>query len=405
MNAKEISILDYTYHLPEEKIAAYPLLNRDQSKLVVYKKGEIKETIFENLPSQIAAQSMMVFNNTKVIHARLHFQKESGATIEVFCLEPAKGSHEQALQALGYCQWHCLLGNVKRWKGETLKKTFEVNGKEICLQVCLVSKDGPYGIVTFEWNEKEIPFGQLLNVAGQLPIPPYLNRETEENDEKVYQTVYAKYEGSVAAPTAGLHFTAKVFEEINKAQVSTEELTLHVGAGTFLPVKSANMAGHEMHKESVLVSKKSLENIIKKLKNHEAIIAVGTTSLRTIESLYWQGVKTLANIGSSQMDVQQWDPYELPQDISAIDAFEALVQKLIKENSLHIFGSTQILIAPGYAFKVVDGLLTNFHQPNSTLLLLVAAFIGEDWKRIYQYALENNFRFLSFGDSSLLWRN
>ncbi len=405
MNAKEISILDYTYQLPEEKIAVYPLPNRDQSKLLIYKNGEVKESIFENIPTQIAPHSLMVFNNTKVIHARLHFQKESGATIEVFCLEPANGSHEQALQALGNCQWHCLLGNAKRWKGETLKKIFEVAGKEICLQVNLISKDGAYGIVAFEWEEKEIPFGQLLNAAGQLPIPPYLNRETEANDEEVYQTLYAKHEGSVAAPTAGLHFTEAVFEQLKKAQISKEELTLHVGAGTFLPVKSEHLAGHEMHRESVLVSKKSLEHILEKLKKQEPIIAVGTTSLRTLESLYWHGVKTLVNIGSTHMDVEQWDPYELTQEHSAIEALEALIQKLEKENSSFIFGSTQILIAPGYSFKLADGLLTNFHQPNSTLLLLVAAFIGDDWKKVYQYALENNFRFLSFGDSSLLWRN
>ncbi len=405
MNAKEISIVDYTYQLPEEKIAAYPLAQRDESKLLLYKNGRIEEDIFKNLSNHIAAKSLMVFNNTKVIHARLHFQKESGASIEVFCLEPAKGSHEQALQSIEYCQWQCLLGNVKRWKGETLTKKLLVNGQEIILSATLITKDGPYGIVNFEWDQANIHFGQLLQEAGELPIPPYLNRKTEAKDEEVYQTQYAKFEGSVAAPTAGLHFTDASLAQLRKAQINLAELTLHVGAGTFLPVKAENLAGHTMHRESVLLPKHCLEKIIDQIKNKQATIAVGTTSLRTLESLYWQGVKVMSQGATSEVNVWQWDPYELPQDISVIAALEALLKRLELEQGQFIFGSTQILIAPGYRFKIVDALVTNFHQPNSTLLLLVAAFIGEDWKKVYQYALENNFRFLSFGDSSLLFRN
>ncbi|OYU96795.1 MAG: S-adenosylmethionine tRNA ribosyltransferase [Bacteroidetes bacterium B1(2017)] len=405
MSIQNLSIKDFTYLLPENKIAKHPLENRDQSKLLIYTKQEISEDIFANLHQHIPTESMLVYNNTRVIHARMVFQKESGALIEVFCLEPKQLNYHQIFEAKVSCEWTCLIGNIKRWKGEVLRKKLFINERLIELEATLNQRNGAYATVCFRWNEMDVSFGEILNAAGVLPIPPYLNRESTEKDEEVYQTVYAQKDGSVAAPTAGLHFTDFVFEKLKSKSITTEELTLHVGAGTFMPVKADTMAGHEMHRETIYVSLNTLLNIKAQLELGKPLLAVGTTSLRTLESLYWHGIKLKLGLENySNLDVQQWDPYELEASLTASESIEKIIEHLHKTNQTELVGSTQVLIAPGYNFKLISGLITNFHQPTSTLLLLVSALVGSAWKEIYTYALENEFRFLSFGDSSLLWK-
>lgn len=407
---RNISINDYTYSLPEERIAKYPLAERDASKLLIYEEGVISEDAYKNIAYHIPEKSLLVFNNTKVVEARLLFQKLTGGIIEIFCLEP----HEQyaditsAMLQKGKVLWQCLVGGVSKWKqGQVLEKRIQQGGQEIILRAAYIEKRNDSFIIELSWSPNELSFAEVLHHAGAIPLPPYIKRAVEEADSERYQTVYAQADGSVAAPTAGLHFTENIFNSLKEKNIQTDFVTLHVGAGTFKPVKSNTMQEHDMHAEWIDVSKATIENILKNLDNN--IIAVGTTSLRTIESLYWLGVKQLA-VGSKQPTydsfriLSQWEAYELAgKNITVKKALESLLQWMDKNNMDRLVTKTQILIAPGYPFKIVKGLVTNFHQPQSTLLLLVAALIGEDWRKVYGYALQNDFRFLSYGDGSLLY--
>ncbi len=407
---RNISINDYTYSLPEERIAKYPLAERDASKLLIYEEGVISEDAYKNIAYHIPEKSLLVFNNTKVVEARLLFQKLTGGIIEIFCLEP----HEQyaditsAMLQKGKVLWQCLVGGVSKWKqGQVLEKRIQQGGQEIILRAAYIEKRNDSFIIELSWSPTELSFAEVLHHAGAIPLPPYIKRAVEEADSERYQTVYAQADGSVAAPTAGLHFTENIFNSLKEKNIQTDFVTLHVGAGTFKPVKSNTMQEHDMHAEWIDVSKATIENILKNLDNN--IIAVGTTSLRTIESLYWLGVKQLA-VGSKQPTydsfriLSQWEAYELAgKNITVKKALESLLQWMDKNNMDRLVTKTQILIAPCYPFKIVKGLVTNFHQPQSTLLLLVAALIGEDWRKVYGYALQNDFRFLSYGDGSLLY--
>ncbi|NDW11704.1 S-adenosylmethionine:tRNA ribosyltransferase-isomerase [Bacteroides sp. 214] len=401
-NPKEIKISEYNYSLPNERIAKFPLKERDQSKLLIYQHGEISEDCFASLPKYLPEGSLVVFNNTKVIQARLHFRKETGALIEVFCLEPIQ-PQDYALnfQQTEHAAWLCMIGNLKKWKEGALSKQIMVKGFEITLVAKRGESHGTSHWVDFSWNNKEITFADILEVFGELPIPPYLNRDTEESDKETYQTVYSKIKGSVAAPTAGLHFTNRVFDTLKAKHIDCEELTLHVGAGTFKPVKSETIKEHEMHTEYISVSKETLKSLIK---HNAEVIAVGTTSVRTLESLYHIGAKIAMhpNLEEQELHVNQWQPYETGNELSPTGALTQIVDYLDRHNMETLHTSTQIIIAPGYDYKIVKAIVTNFHQPQSTLLLLVSAFIKGDWKKIYDYALANNFRFLSYGDSSLL---
>lgn len=402
---KNIKIEDYLYNLPDEKIAKYPLQKRDESKLLVFEKGVITETIYFNLALKIPEKSLLVFNNTKVVEARLLFKKDSGSIIEIFCLEPSEiyADITSAMLEKSSVQWKCLIGGAKKWKDETLTK--QINELHN-LSVHKIEKKTDYFLIEFNWSNSNLTFAEILHLAGEIPLPPYLNRNVEENDKLTYQTIYATENGSVAAPTAGLHFTDSVFNDLKNKKIKIDFVTLHVGAGTFKPVKAPTIQEHEMHAEFIEVELIFIENVLQNLT--ENIIAIGTTSLRTIESLYWIGVKLISNkiiYEKIVPEVFQWDAYELPQNISAIDSFNFLIGWM-KNNSLKkIITKTQIIIAPGYKLKIANGLITNFHQPKSTLLLLIAAIVGDDWKKIYQHALENNYRFLSYGDGCLLWNN
>lgn len=402
MDTKEIQIKDYNYELPDNRIAKFPKAERDTSKLLIYKSGEVLEDSFRSLPSYLPEGALMVFNNTKVIQARLYFRKETGALIEVFLLEPASPTdYELVFQTKGKCSWGCLVGNLKKWKTGKLSRAIEYEGRSVNLTV---ERKGDYGtghLICFEWDDETMSFADVIDAIGELPIPPYLNRETEESDKTTYQTVYSKIKGSVAAPTAGLHFTDNVLASLDKHGIVRDEITLHVGAGTFKPVKSDCISGHEMHTETVCVNRRTLEKLIEH--NAEAI-AVGTTSVRTLESLYFLGLKIKANpqITMEEMHVNQWDPYECVSDITAVESIKYIIEWLDRNNKTMLHASTQIIIAPGYDYKIVKMLVTNFHQPQSTLLLLVSAFVKGDWKKIYDYALTHEFRFLSYGDSSLL---
>lgn len=396
---KNIKISDYSYSLPDECIARYPLAERDSSKLLVWNNGTIKKEQFKNITSYIPENSLLVFNNTRVIHARLFFQKETGAKIEIFCLEPVQpADHQLAFQQTERVVWKCMVGNAKKWKEGELLRTVELKGKTIRLQARKMKQHGNSFIVEFNWNGN-FHFAEIIENSGVLPIPPYLNRETEPADEETYQTVYAKSDGSVAAPTAGLHFTETVMNELANKNIALRELTLHVGAGTFQPVKSETIDGHKMHNEKVIVPKKFIEEL---LVNPKKIVAVGTTSVRSLESIYWAGLKlgkrnnTLHNI-----EIEQWEPYDTHITISVQDALKNVIAYLEKHNLAALQFSTQIIIVPGYRFKLVEGMVTNFHQPQSTLLLLIGAFLGNEWKKVYDFALENEFRFLSYGDSNL----
>ena len=397
----DIKIEDYTYVLPDERIAKYPLSERDSSKLLVYKDGACTETVFKNLPQHIPAGSMMVFNDTKVVPARLFFKRPTGAHIEIFCLEPDTPSeYNTNFATTGNCRWKCVIGNSKRLKDNELLDLDSDSGEfdGISPKARLISRDGQTGIVEFSW-QGGIPFSELLERCGRIPIPPYLNRATEAIDIERYQTLYAHIRGSVAAPTAGLHFTSEVLEAIAGRGVDIENVCLHVGAGTFLPVKSSTIASHPMHREPFSVSRNLLCRI---LSATGGITAVGTTSVRTLESLYYAGASCIEN--GHPEDVTQWAPYEREWTYSTEEALEALV-KYLDDNGLDKLQiGTRIIIVPGFDFRLVDRMVTNFHQPQSTLLLLISAFVGGDWQTIYNYALGHGFRFLSYGDSSLLFR-
>lgn len=402
---RHIHISEFSYQLPDERIAKFPLSVRDRSKLLVYRQGEISEDRFFHLSRYLEPGTLMVFNNTKVIQARLHFRKETGALIEVFCLEPIQpNDYALNFQQTEHSAWLCMVGNLKKWKGETLSRQLEVKGRTLTLTATRGECRGTSHWVDFRWDNPEVTFADILEVFGELPIPPYLNRETQESDKETYQTVYSKIKGSVAAPTAGLHFTPQVLEELRAQGIEQEELTLHVGAGTFKPVKSEEMEGHEMHTEYISVHRSTIEKLI--AHGGEAV-AVGTTSVRTLESLYHIGLTLLRRPDATdeELHVRQWQPYGLTEteaETPVCDALQAIVGYLDRHHMETLHTSTQIIIAPGYRYRIVRAMVTNFHQPQSTLLLLVSAFVGEDWRRIYDYALGHDFRFLSYGDSSLL---
>ncbi len=403
MDTKHIHISDYNYPLPDDRIAKFPIDRRDHSKLLIYNRGEVSEDKFYNLHDYLPKGSLMVFNNTRVIQARIHFRKETGALIEVFLLEPAAPSdYEQMFQTTSRCEWLCLVGNLKKWKGGSLLRVFDINGKHVVLTATRIKEAGTSQRVGFSWDNAAVSFAEILDAVGELPIPPYLNRDSQESDKTTYQTVYSKIKGSVAAPTAGLHFTNDVLKSLDDAGIDREEVTLHVGAGTFKPVKSEEIEGHEMHTEYICVHKGTLE----KLLQHDCCaIAVGTTSVRTLESLYYMGVKLQKNpnLTEDELHVNQWQPYDdNDSDITPKEAIANILNYLNTNELETLHSSTQIIIAPGYEYKIVKMLVTNFHQPQSTLLLLVSAFVHGDWHKIYDYALAHDFRFLSYGDSSLL---
>ena len=404
-NPKHIHIRDFQYDLPDERIAKFPLPQRDHSKLLLYRQGEVSEDHFYNLPRHIPAGSLMIFNNTKVIQARLHFRKETGALIEVFCLEPIEpNDYALNFQQTHHSAWLCMIGNLKKWKEGPLHREMTVKGLPVTLTATRGECRGTSHWVDFTWDNAEVTFADILEVFGELPIPPYLNRETQKSDLVTYQTVYSKIKGSVAAPTAGLHFTPRVLDDLKQQGVGLEELTLHVGAGTFKPVKSEEIEGHEMHTEYISVSR---DTIAKLLAHNARAIAVGTTSVRTLESLYHIGLTVMEHPDASEeeLHVRQWQPYELSAEktsIPATEALQALLDYLNRHQLEALHTSTQIIIAPGYDYKIVKAMVTNFHQPQSTLLLLVSAFVHGDWRKIYDYALAHDFRFLSYGDSSLL---
>ena len=412
MNTKEIHISDYTYDLPDERIAKFPMAERDHSKLLLYRKGEVGEDVFYNLPQYLPEGALMVMNNTRVIQARLHFRKETGALIEIFLLEPAlPRDYEQMFQQTSRCQWLCLVGNQKKWiarntstpgskKDVALTREISIKGTKITVTATHKGEVGTSQLIELEWTGN-VSFAEVIDVMGELPIPPYLNRETQESDKTTYQTVYSKIKGSVAAPTAGLHFTDRVLSDIDARGIEREEVTLHVGAGTFRPVKSETIGDHPMHTEYIAVHRHTIERLL--AHNGEAI-AVGTTSVRTLESLYYMGLKLESNpnLSADDLHVHQWEPYEQTASITPLKALQNLLAWYDRNDETVLHSSTQIIIAPGYDYKIVKMLITNFHQPQSTLLLLVSAFVHGDWHKIYDYALAHDFRFLSYGDSSLL---
>ena len=400
-NPRHIRISDYNYPLPDERIAKFPIAQRDHSKLLVYRKGEVSHDVFYNLPEYLPKGALMVFNNTKVIQARMHFRKDTGALIEVFLLEPACPSdYELMFQTSEKCSWYCLVGNLKKWKEGTLTREIKIKDTDVKVTATRGPIHGTSHRIDFTWTGG-FSFAEIIDAMGELPIPPYLNRETQESDKTTYQTVYSKIKGSVAAPTAGLHFTPEVLAAVDAHGVEREELTLHVGAGTFKPVKSEEIEGHEMHTEYVSVRR----DTIRKLIAHDGCaIAVGTTSVRTLESLYYMGLKVIKNHDASEdeLHVNQWEPYDTETSVSTVESLTALGAWMDDHGLEVLHSSTQIIIAPGYEYHIVKMLVTNFHQPQSTLLLLVSAFVKGDWHKIYDYALANDFRFLSYGDSSLL---
>ena len=416
INPKHIHIADYNYPLPDERIAKFPMKERDHSKLLIYRHGEVSEDVFYNLPTHLPKGALMVFNNTKVIQARIYFRKttqdgeQTGALIEVFLLEPAvPRDYEQMFQTRGQCSWICLVGNSKKWKQGELQRFITVKDTELTLKASRQRLDNGE-LVTFSWDNDAVSFAEIIDAAGELPIPPYLNRETQESDKTTYQTVYSKIKGSVAAPTAGLHFTQNVLAALDACGIDRQEVTLHVGAGTFKPVKSKEIEGHEMHTEYFCVSRQTIEKLIA----HDCnAVAVGTTSVRTLESLFYIGQKLLRNpnLTEEELHVNQWEPYEesfnscsnsAQEGAKLLASLHAILHWLDRNHLPSLHASTQIIIAPGYEYKIVKMLVTNFHQPQSTLLLLVSAFVKGDWHCIYDYALNHDFRFLSYGDSSLL---
>ncbi|HMR91960.1 MAG TPA: S-adenosylmethionine:tRNA ribosyltransferase-isomerase [Chitinophagaceae bacterium] len=409
MHPSQIAAADYSYSLPEEKIAFHPAAQRDGSRLLIYKNGRITDSYFSQVAEQIPAGTLLVFNDTKVIEARLLFEKSTGSTIELFCLAPAEKYPDitTGLAQCGQVQWQCLVGGASKWKpGSILEKKIKHDAEEITIRAAMHSKGSGYFVIDFSWQPALLSFAEILHLAGAMPLPPYIRRKAADIDSERYQTIFARQEGSVAAPTASLHFTPGILSSFTEKKIATAFLTLHVGAGTFKPVKSETMAGHDMHSEYFDVPVSAIEQLIKQEGN--PIIAVGTTALRTIESLYWAGVKLIKEDGGKNvpqmLHTGQWEPYEQNTDIPATDALQALLQWMKERKMRRLTGQTQLLIAPGYRFRFADALITNFHQPQSTLLLLVAALTGPDWKKIYAHALQQDYRFLSYGDSSLLWR-
>jgi S-adenosylmethionine:tRNA ribosyltransferase-isomerase len=403
MEAQNILIKDFNYNLPHERIAEFPLRTRDRSKLLVYKNAEIIDDNFFNLHKYIPGQSTLVLNNTKVIEARILFQKTTGGVIEIFCLEPFQQTIEQSLSLTKNVQWQCLIGGASKWKhGQILKKEIFIHDETLQLQAEYIGKHHDSFIIGFSWQTHH-SFAELLHAAGAIPLPPYIKRNVTEEDKERYQTIFGKQEGSVAAPTAALHFTENVFESLSEKYIDTLYITLHVGAGTFKPVKTETVAEHEMHREPFTVS----VEVLKKILSSKKIIAVGTTSLRTLETIYWLGIKLINGLIKDGWALQQWEAYDLEKNyplVSVEQSLNAIINWLQENHQTELHCQTALIIVPGYQFKIPDGLITNFHQPQSTLLLLVSAFIGEDWKKIYQHALDNDYRFLSYGDSSLLWR-
>lgn len=419
MDTKNIHISDFDYNLPDERIAKFPLKERDHSKLLIYNHGQVSEDIFYNITKHLPKGALMIFNNTRVIQARIHFRKSTGALIEVFLMEPADPTdYELMFQTTGHCAWLCMVGNLKKWKDGPLERDFEIHGQKLTLTVTMdrsrtTEKSGGTNYwVNFDWDNPSVSFAEILDAVGELPIPPYLNRKTEDSDKTTYQTVYSKIKGSVAAPTAGLHFTEKVLHDIDDYGIQRDELTIHVGAGTFKPVKSEEISGHNMHTEYIVVHRHTFERLLA----HDCkAIAVGTTSVRTLESLYYMGVKLVTNPDATEeeLHVNQWEPYDLPHNdeglvivdgkpVSVRQSIQNILDYLGRDNLEALHSSTQIIIAPGYTYKIVKILVTNFHQPQSTLLLLVSAFVHGDWRRIYDYALGHGFRFLSYGDCNLI---
>ncbi len=411
MHPKHLSIQDFTYSLPDEKIARHPLQQRDASKLLVYKNGNIATSQYSALPEQLAPGTLLVFNNTKVVEARLLFTKTTGGMVELFCLEPDEQYADitTAMLQKGQVYWKCLVGGTKKWKKPSLVKIIHTGNKAITLTATKINKPGDYFTIAFGWDDETLSFAEILHAAGLIPLPPYLNRDADDEDKTTYQTVYARHKGSVAAPTAGLHFTNELLAKLGNNNIETSFVTLHVGAGTFKPVKAATMAQHEMHAEFIDVSTAFIQQLLNSLQR--PIVTVGTTSLRTVESLYWMGVKAnalfatkpVAEITEQALTIHQWDAYELPQHLSTADALTSLLTWLNATGRQRLITKTQIIMAPGYTLRVAAGLVTNLHQPQSTLLLLVAAVIGDDWRKVYDFALQNNFRFLSYGDGCLLW--
>lgn len=398
-----INISDFTYDLPAERIASEPLSNRSLSKLLVYKNAVITDAVFTDIHSHLPKDSTLVFNNTKVVKARLYFQKSTGALIELFCLEPEKGvTVEESFIQRESTRWICMVGNSKKWKDEVLNRTIDTGNVEFNFTAKRIDQMGQESLIEFSWDNNQISFSEILEFAGELPLPPYMNRKATDEDKVRYNTVYAVHEGSVAAPTAGLHFSEELLQDLKSKNVNMLQVLLHVGAGTFKPVKSDTMQEHEMHAERIKVSIETIQELIDQ-KSNRKIIAVGTTSVRTLESLYWMGVQLLNNrIPTDDFYITQWEAYETQNVFSVVDALNSLLDYAKKKEIEFIEGFTQIIIAPGYQFKIVDGLITNFHQPQSTLLLLVSALIGDNWRKVYKHALENDYRFLSYGDSSLL---
>lgn len=418
METRHIRIKDYDYPLPDDRIAKFPLAERDHSKLLLYRHGEVTDDLFCHLPDYLPSGALMVFNNTRVIQARIHFRKSTGALIEVFLMEPAMpADYDRMFLTRGHCAWLCMVGNLKKWKEGTLTRAFSIRGHDFTLRATrrtsvggesdAHTSGGTNYWVDFDWDSDEVTFSEILEAVGELPIPPYLNRAAQESDKTTYQTVYSKVKGSVAAPTAGLHFTPAVLADIDSRGITRDEVTLHVGAGTFKPVKSEEIEGHEMHSEYIVVHRHTLQHL---LEHQCRAVAVGTTSVRTLESLYYMGVFTLHHPDADEGDlhVAQWEPYDngreggLVDGISPSEAIAALLAWLDRNGLEALHASTQIIIAPGYEYKMVKALVTNFHQPQSTLLLLVSAFLHGDWRKVYDYALAHEFRFLSYGDSSLL---
>jgi len=397
---KNINIEDFNYNLPDERIAKYPLKQRDSSKLLVYRNQQISENTFKNISDELPSDSLLIYNNTKVIQARMHFKKETGANIEIFCLEPHfPTDYNLIFQETQTCQWKCIVGNLKKWKQGELINTINVDNKEIELKANKISHIDKEIIIEFSWNNN-VDFASILEAIGEIPIPPYLNRKSEETDKTTYQTIYSEHKGSVAAPTAGLHFTDSVFSSFKQKNISLNNVTLHVGAGTFKPVQSETIGEHTMHFEHFMVSRTLIEDIKQNFGN---IFAVGTTSVRTIESIYIIGLQILDGIDTNYFIINQWDAYEYSTDLSIISVLDAVIEFMDINELETINAQTQIMIVPGYKFKFIKGLITNFHQPKSTLLLLISAITGNNWKNIYNYCLDNEFRFLSYGDSSLLF--
>ena len=395
-------IENFRYRLPESSIARYPLADRSASKLLLYEKGDISQDRFRSLPEHLPSGAWLVFNNTRVIQARLNFKKETGACIEIFCLEPIDpADYELAFQAETTATWLCLVGNAKKWKSGPISLHTSINGAELKLQAYLIERSGEGFKLEFRWQHSGVTFGEIIEQAGSTPIPPYLNRKAEESDRERYQTIYSMNNGSVAAPTAGLHFTGEMMRQLEQEKIPMAHVTLHVGAGTFVPVKEKNARDHSMHSELVVVTRSFLKQW---LKRSDGLIAVGTTSTRSLESLYWLGIKIKKQAPAvpSTLSILQWDNENLPQEIPLSESIEALLEYCDQYELEYLHFSTQLMIVPGYRFRTISGLLTNFHMPGSTLLLLIAAWIGEDWKKVYDYALREGFRFLSYGDSSLL---